>query len=376
MHNVTKRWLGLMATASLILAGCSSSAATQAPTTAATAAATSAATNAATAAPATPKLSSSVVMTNSGGAFNDCIAAQWFAPFTTETGITVVKGPETDASKIKAMVETGQYDVDVNFVPDPALIQEGNAQNLFEKIDYTQVPKDQIISGLTPPYGVAVDTYSYIMGYRTDKFSGTVPQTWADFFDTTKFPGKRAMSDQVITNVYYMALMADGVAPADLTTIDIARALKKLDTIKSDIVWYQTGQQAQDLLGSGEVVMAELFANRVANLVNDGKPVAPVWNGQIIATDFLAIPKGDPNAATAQKLIAYITRADVNGKLSSCQAIGPANTKSTTSASVSAFLPSSHLDVPYVVSTSTDLVNYSAAHIDEMTTKFQDWKTQ
>lgn len=377
-HRSLRSCLALAAIAVLSVSACSSGAA---GTPAASTAPSAAATTTTSSAPSTPSTSAaqgsgSVTMTNSGGAFNDCIAQQWLDPFTKETGIQVVKGPETDASKIKAMTETGQYDVDVNFVPDPALIQADSAQNLFEKIDYTQVPQAEIIKGLTPPYGVAIDSFAIILGYRTDKYTSATPSTWADFFDLQKFPGKRALSDQVIPNLYYIALMADGASPDNLTPIDTAKALAKLDAIKSEIVWYQTGQQAQDLLGSGEVSMAALYANRVAALRDAGKPVAGSWNGQIISVDFLAIPKGDPNAANAQKLIAYITRSDVNGKFSECQAIGPSNAKSSVNAAVAKDLPSSHLDVPYVVSSGDALVSYVAAHQDELNNAFNDWKTK
>lgn len=319
--------------------------------------------------------STSVVFENSGGAFGDCSKTAWTDPFTESTGITVVKGPETDSSKVKAMVLTKQYSADVVYAASN-LIQEANGKELFEAVDYSGIEKDEILRGLTPTYGVAVDTYSTILGYRTDKFGGATPTTWADFFDLTKFPGQRGVYDGDIVNVLYMALLADGVAPSELTTIDVPRALKKLDSIKSNIVWFQTGQQGEDLLGSGEVAMASIFSNRVVGMKNSGKAVASSWNGQIISSDFLAIPKGNPNAAAAQKLITFIVGKEINGNFSQCQAIGPANTKSIVNDKVAGDLPSSHLDVPHVIADSEELTSYAAAHLGEITTAFQSWKSK
>ena len=35
--------------------------------------------------------------------------------------------------------------------------------------------------------------WAQVMAYRTDAFNGAVPNGWADFWDTKKFPGDRAL---------------------------------------------------------------------------------------------------------------------------------------------------------------------------------------
>ena len=54
--------------------------------------------------------------------------------------------------------------------------------------------------------------------------------------------------------------MADGVPAADVykvlgTPEGVDRAIKKLDSIKKDIVWWDAGAQPPQLLASKEVVM-------------------------------------------------------------------------------------------------------------------------
>ena len=63
------------------------------------------------------------------------------------------------------------------------------------------------------------------------------------------------------------ALMADGVAPADVykvlgTDEGVDRAFKKLDTIKKDIVWWEAGAQGPQLLADGQVVFATSWNGR------------------------------------------------------------------------------------------------------------------
>ncbi len=50
--------------------------------------------------------------------------------------------------------------------------------------------------------------------YNADKLK-TAPSGWADFWDVKKFPGKRGMRKGTRYNLEF-ALMADGVAPADV----------------------------------------------------------------------------------------------------------------------------------------------------------------
>ena len=62
------------------------------------------------------------------------------------------------------------------------------------------------------------DAVLYVLG------AGNVPAGWADYFDTTKFPGKRGAWDYSEGGMFEFALMADGVAPKDLYPLDLARA--------------------------------------------------------------------------------------------------------------------------------------------------------
>ena len=67
----------------------------------------------------------------------------------------------------------------------------------------------------------------------------------ADFFDAEKFPGKRGLK-KAPKALLEMALMGDGV-PADqvyealATPEGLDRAFAKLDTIKRDVVWWESG---------------------------------------------------------------------------------------------------------------------------------------
>jgi putative spermidine/putrescine transport system substrate-binding protein len=162
---------------------------------------------------------------------------------------------------------------------------------------------------------VSTDIWSNVYAYDATKLTGTVPMTAADFFDTAKFPGKRGLRKGAKA-VLEFALMADGVAPADVyatlgTPEGLDRAFAKLDSIKGDVVWWEAGAQPPQLLADGEVVMTTAYNGRIFNAaIGEGKPFQIVWDGQVYENEMYAVPKGAPNKDLAMEFIAYATSTE------------------------------------------------------------------
>jgi putative spermidine/putrescine transport system substrate-binding protein len=186
--------------------------------------------------------------------------------------------------------------------------------------------------------GVSTDIWASIIAYDTTKLTGTVPATVADFFDLEKFPGKRGLRKSA-KNVLELALLADGVAPADVyatlsTPEGLDRAFAKLDTIKDQVVWWEAGAQPPQLLADGEVVMTTAYNGRIFNAaIGEGKPFAIIWDGQIYENEMYVIPKGAPNKDLALEFIKYSTSTE--GLAAQAQQIsyGPAR-KSSNAAEI------------------------------------------
>ncbi len=348
----------------LVLSSCS-------PQPTASAPAAAAPTNAAAATEA-PALAKSIVFVNTGGDWGDCMKKAFSTPFEEKYGVKIIDGPFLDDGQIKAAVESGNYDADVVF-PTPSMALDASGAQYLEPIDYSLVSKDELYPGTYTNYAVAIDLFSWAFGYRTDK--GPAPIKWSDFFDTTHFPGKRGLVSWDYATVLVSALLADGVAPDQLIPLDVNRALKKLDTIKNDIVWFDTGSAGQDLLDTGEVSYIQLYANRITSLKDKGSPVDIVWDGQIVQSDYVGVPKGSPNVATAMKFIAHMTSKEINGQFSYCQPAAPSNSKTTVNPDIADELPTSHMDGLYVISSSPDIASYIEQHTDEITNAFNNWKS-
>ena len=308
-----------------------------------------------------------------GGVYQEAQREGWLKPYTALTGVQFQESEESSNATIKAQVEAGNVEWDVVDVGNDFGL-EGNA-DLLEPLDYSLIKQDEILEGFATKYRVGDMTYGVALAYNTDKTAGKVPEGWADFFDTTKFPGKRGLWKYSTGGVLEFALMADGVKPADLYTpkLDVDRAIKKLDTIKDDIVWWDSGAQSQELIGSGEVAMSMIWNGRGYSAKHtDNKPVEIQWNQQILTADYFVVPKGTPNKQAAMEFIAWATCAQNNGAVSQKIPYGPTNKNSKANEAVVQDLAVTNVDA------NTGYFNdaYLIDNFDAIDAPFQAWVTQ
>jgi putative spermidine/putrescine transport system substrate-binding protein len=258
-----------------------------------------------------------------GGAYGEAQTEAHVKPFTVATG-TPAKMVDSDnpATPIKAMVEAGNVTIDVaslEYADAIRLCDEG----MLEPIDISMLPAgadgtpaaDDFLPGAVTECAVSTDIWSNVFAYDSSKLTGTVPTTAADFFDLEKFPGKRGLKKGAKA-VLEFALIADGVPVGEVydvlsTPEGVDRAFAKLDTIKSEVVWWEAGSQAPQLLADGEVVMTTAYNGRIFNAaIAENKPFEIVWDGQIYENEMYAIPKGAPNKDAALEFIKLSTSTE------------------------------------------------------------------
>jgi putative spermidine/putrescine transport system substrate-binding protein len=262
-----------------------------------------------------------------GGIFQDGQTKAAIEPFAQESGATVLQDGPTENSKIKAQVDSGNVTWDV--VDTTNVFSAKNCGELFMPIDTSIVDTSKIPEGAqTDECSVPAMGYGLIVVYNTEKYGANPPKTWADFYDTAKFPGKRGMqgiSGELDPGVFEGALLADGVAPDAVYPIDADRALKKMSSIRDDFVFWTTGAQAQQLLEAGQVDMALLWSGRAYSAVKNGAPFAPMWDQWMPEADTIAVPKGAKNPKASMALINYYLGADQQAKLSELTSYSPIN---------------------------------------------------
>ena len=314
-----------------------------------------------------------------GGAYQAAQHKAAFEPYTAKTGVKINEQEYGgEIAKIKAMIQSGNVTLDVVDVDAPTL-QQGCDEGIYEKIDWSQIgPQSEWLPGTTSECGVGTIVYSTMLAYDGAKLKDG-PTRIADLFDTAKFPGKRGLWKNPATNLEF-ALLADGVKPADvyktLSTKDgLDRAFRKLDTIKKDIVWWEAGAQAPQLLASGEVVMTTAWNGRIYNANKEGKQFRIVWDNQILDSNYWAIPKGAKNVKGSMDFIKFAVAPDNLANMTKYIPYGPVRTSAAkfVAPADAANLPTS----PQNLTTSLTLDNaFWGDKGDEIRKRFTTWISQ
>lgn len=170
------------------------------------------------------------------------------------------------------------------------------------------------VEGALNDCGVGVIVWATAFAYHT-KFADNPPATIADFFDTEKFPGSRAIRNDP-TVIMEWALMADGVSRDDVyptleTEDGVARALKKMDAIKAGLQIWETGRQPVRLLNAGEVAMSSIWATTGATAsMEDGAAFTVNMDGRVIELDLFGIPKGSRYKQEAMDFIRFASSSE------------------------------------------------------------------
>lgn len=314
-----------------------------------------------------------------GGAYQEAQRKAVFDTYASKTGISVSEQEYGgEIAKIKAMIDSGTVTIDAVDVDAPTLLQ-GCDEGIFETIDWSKIGKrDEWIEGTTSDCGVGTIVYATVLAYDGAKLADG-PKTIADLFDIKTFPGKRGLWKNPATNLEF-ALLADGVPPAKVyetlaTPEGLDRAFAKLDSIKQDIVWWEAGAQAPQLLASGEVAMTTAWNGRIFNANKEGKDFRIVWDKEILDTNFWAIPKGAPNLQASLDFIAYAAQPENLAGLTKYIPYGPVRSSAAqfVAPEDAKNLPTS----PENMKTMLTLDNgFWADHGDEIRKRFTTWLAQ
>ena len=171
--------------------------------------------------------------------------------------------------------------------------------------------------------------YSQIIAYAPHRFGAAAPQTAADFFDLKRFPGPRALRRTSAKFNMELALLADGMKPADvydalLTPVGIDRALAKLATLKGSLVWWTNSADAIAMLNDGRAAFATVLNGDVYDTAQHNRPVGVIWDRQLYELDVFGVPKGDPRKEAAMDFVRFATGSQSLAGVAAWVPYGPA----------------------------------------------------
>ena len=199
-----------------------------------------------------------LAVSDPGGVYTTAYTEAYYKPFTQETGIAItpVVRRSNPAAEFKAQVDTRNFNWDISggITSDVAdLLAE---QKLLEPVDLSGEASSAIPAEMKNGFYMADSVVTFVLAYRRDKFAGG-PGSFADIWDVSKFPGRRAMR-KLARDMIEIALRADGVPGGpDVYKVLAApggwdRAFRKLDAIRPSVqVWWDSSPQSTQLLQSG-----------------------------------------------------------------------------------------------------------------------------
>lgn len=256
-----------------------------------------------------------------GGAYGAAQQVHQINPYMESTGNKVLFENYTGGvAEIKAQVDSGNIQWDVVDI-ETIDLERACAEGLLEVIprdilqpapDGTPAEKDFIPEALENECGVGEIVWSTVFAYNHGTLTGDKPSTMQDFFDLKKFPGKRALRKRPQVNLEW-ALLADGVPAGEVykrlaTPEGQAQAFAKLDSIKHEIVWFDSWSQAPQLLNDGGAVFVQSANGRFFDAIRrENKPFTIVWDGHLYDLDAWGIVKGTPKLEEALKFVAFTT---------------------------------------------------------------------
>ncbi len=327
-----------------------------------------------------------------GGSYEKAQQIALFAPFENATGIQInTQHYSGDLAILKSDLMPDIIDMTL----DDALI--ACDKKLLQKLDINKIlntnedginPKKDFVKNSLLPCGIAHLSYSTLIAYDERQFSGEKPQTISDFFDTKKFPGKRAIN-KTPSAILEWALIAEGV-PIDQvydllsTERGMRLAFRRLNSIRNDIIWWDNPKQAATLLTTGKAAMASGYNGRFFNAQLNGAPITMIWDAQIIDWNVWVIPKqkkSNTKAKLKNDFIRFVTKSEQMAKLAELIPYGPSRKSALSRIGLHAKLGFSMRDQLPTASHHLDRALFRDANWYANTsalrkTRFWDWLNQ
>ena len=250
------------------------------------------------------------------GAYGQSQERAYFQPFTAREGYRI-QSVTYDGSydTLKDQAKSADWSViDI----DGETASRACAEQLLEPLDPAMLQnapdgataQEDFLSGAIQPCAIASVAWSALI--VSDQNLKRKPSSLDDFFDIRRIPGKRLLPKQPRYTLE-MALMASGVAPKDVYSVLATpegqdRAFAKLSAIKDNILWWSKPSEVFSRIAQKEAVMGLAFNGRAfMAIVGARQPLDMIWDHQIYAFDYWAIPRGAPHAAAAREFIRFAT---------------------------------------------------------------------
>ena len=266
-----------------------------------------------------------------GGAWKRATIEAAGDPFTKKNGIAVRYQDPYNWAKLRAMHEAKAQQMDCASVQGTEVILASRL-GMSAPLDWNVIDRAVLAPAqLTRPNAIGGYSLSMVLCYSTTVWPGaTHPNTWADFWNVEKFPGRRAMRRDALWSIE-VAMRAAGTREESFYPLDLDHAFQMLDRIKPHIkTWWTDNSQAQALMERQEIdLMAAMDGRASETIATSNAPYQVVWNEQINTGDGQGwiVLTGAPNAAGAMKFLDFVGRPETLATFARLLYYAPRNPK-------------------------------------------------
>lgn len=272
---------------------------------------------------------SDITLVNWGGTTTTAIDEAWGKPFAKASGVGVKVTSPIDYGKFKAQVDSGKIQWNwldsEGYFPfrEPDLLAKLDPAEMgINTADLVEFPNNVIDNGICDYLS------AHVIAYRTDN-DKRHPRTWEEFFDVKGIPGKRALYNYPYA-MLEIALLGDGVPFDKLYPLDVQRAFTKIDSIRDDLVFFNSGAESQQLLSGGGADFVTPWHNRAGFLAMGGEPVGIEWNQNLLLRTYHVIPRDDPKAPATKAFIKSTLELQPQLDFARLSGLGPVLKEATT----------------------------------------------
>jgi len=299
------------------------------------------------------QFSGTFIFSGFGGSNEDTLVQVCLDPFAKLHHIKAEAVTNSGLAELELMEKTHKvtWDVTYSSVYSPGA---GNWSSLLTPINYSIVNKNILPSqyrSYATKYGMAHDVGADAIVYNKDKIHGSqIPKTWADFYNVKSFPGTRAIGSVDYAGPYYsmQALNTALTGSTNPYPLNFSAAVALLHNDASDMVFYNSSTQAEQLLTSGRVDIADVpTASVVTALLAQKFPLGVNWNQNVVSPEFLEVPKGAPDVPLAMEFIQYCDSTQQQIAYAKLHPNGPVNAAAIAALSpaVAATLPTHYSNI-------------------------------
>jgi putative spermidine/putrescine transport system substrate-binding protein len=279
--------------------------------------------------PGLAKAANKIVFALWGGNYQEAMETAFLKPFTKETGIEVVVAGAPDMAKVRAQIKSKTIEWDL-IIPTQGWVTAGEKESLWEPLDFKQIDMSDTMKGAKRDHAIAYITVAGGIGFSDERNGapGKHPETFLEFWDPAKFPGRRGLRSRP-SEMLEMALLGDGVPPDKVYPMDVDRAFKALDKIKPHVnQWIAATPKTIELILQNETDFTYTYNGRVwAFRAKQGLPINFSYKQNLLFMDFITMLRGSPNRNEAMKLVAFIMRPEQQTLMGNAIAYSPTKLK-------------------------------------------------